>query len=650
MPPRAQSPAHAVALADSRLRGWFAAGLIALAALVAYHNSLRVPFIFDDRQAVVENPTIRHWSTALFPPGDNGSGVRGRPLVNLSLALNYAVGGLDVRGYHALNLLVHVSAALVLYGIVRRTLRRPRLSARFGGVASQLALVVAVSWAVHPLLTESVTCIVQRTESLAGLFYLLTLYGFVRATEPDGSKRWLIASVAAALLGVLTKEILATAPLLVLLYDFTFGVECLPKIWPKRRGYFLALLATWLPLAGLVFGADGRGGTVGFGVGILWWEYAFRQCAAIVSYVGLGFWPHPLVLDYGIDVVHGLAAVWPQALLLGGGVAGTIWALRRRHATGFLGAWFFVVLAPSSSVLPLATQTMAEHRVYLPLAALVTGGVVASYRWLGRRSLLLGWLGAIALAVGTMARNETYRTALSIWADTASQRPGNARAHSNLAVELLDLKRLPEAERELRAALSLAPNYADALANLGQMLVNSQRPAEAVPVLEHVLALRPDYFSAQFSLATAFDGLGRPADAIVHYDAAVRLQPDSALANFGLGTTLAATGRVSTAVAPLEKAVRLQPESALMQATLASALAAVGRGPEALAHFETALRLQPDSAETHFNFGLLLAQTGDYVGARQQWERALELKPDYAEVRASLEQLRDNSRRAPTAP
>jgi hypothetical protein len=158
--------------------------LILVAGLWAYHNSFRAPLIFDDAFSITRNPHIRHlwpiWD-ALSPASK--SFVGGRPIVNLSLALNYALGGLAVRGYHVFNLAIHLLAGLTLYGIVRRTLLRPGLSERFGASAEWIALAVALLWTVHPLQTEAVTYISQRCESLMGLFYLLTLYWFICGVE-----------------------------------------------------------------------------------------------------------------------------------------------------------------------------------------------------------------------------------------------------------------------------------------------------------------------------------------------------------------------------------------------------------------------------------------------------------------------------------
>ena len=154
------------------------------AALIAFHGSIAVPFFFDDHAAITHNPTIRELrrlGTVLLPPND-GSGMAGRPVVNLSLALNHALGGIDPRGYHAFNLALHGLSGLLLFGLARRTLLTPTLRARFGPAAGALGFVIALLWTVHPLQTESVSCVIQRTELLVGFFFLLALYAFVRAT------------------------------------------------------------------------------------------------------------------------------------------------------------------------------------------------------------------------------------------------------------------------------------------------------------------------------------------------------------------------------------------------------------------------------------------------------------------------------------
>ena len=168
-----------------------ALALLLLVAVAAYHNSFTGPFIFDDAIWINENSNIRHlWpiGAVLFPP--DATVVGGRPVVSLTLALNYALGGLNVWGYHAFNLVIHILAAWTLFGVLRRTLILPRLRERFGSAATPLALAAAILWMIHPLQTESVTYVIQRTEALMGLFYLLVLYGVIRGATWGGSRWW----------------------------------------------------------------------------------------------------------------------------------------------------------------------------------------------------------------------------------------------------------------------------------------------------------------------------------------------------------------------------------------------------------------------------------------------------------------------------
>ena len=254
---------------------WRSAALLVAAVVLCYWNSLGAPFLFDDAGAIAKNPTIRHLASfAVLHPPANGSTTTNRPVLNLSFAVNYALSGEGVWSYHALNVAIHAWAALVLLGIVRRTLSGAALRERFGAAAPSLAFLIALLWALHPLQTETVVCIAQRTESLWSLFFLLTLYGFIRGVEADRSFcrsllagdgphvpsgvacqqaptsadresthacRWLSLSFLSCLLGMGTKEVMVTAPLLVLLYDRTFVAGRFSAAWRQRRTYYVAL-------------------------------------------------------------------------------------------------------------------------------------------------------------------------------------------------------------------------------------------------------------------------------------------------------------------------------------------------------------------------------------------------------------------------
>jgi tetratricopeptide (TPR) repeat protein len=609
-----------------------------LAAFAAYHNSFSGPFIWDDLLSITDNPTIRHLGSALSPPNDVGVG--GRPISNLTLALNYALGGTEVWGYHAFNLLIHTLAGLTLFGLVRRTLQRPVLNERFGTFALPLALAVAVIWTVHPLQTEAVTYITQRYESMMGLFYLFTLYCFVRSVESAAPVKWQILSVVACLLGVMSKEIIVTAPVMVLLYDRTFVAGSFLEAWRRRWRYYLGLASMWLLLVPLLTGVHQR--SAGFGLGVTWWRYALNSCRSVVLYLKLAVWPHPLVLDYGTDIVHHASEITPYVMVLAVLVAGTAVALWRRPVVGFAGAWIFVILAPASSVVPLAGQPMAEHRMYLSLAAVIGLGVLALYARIGRRSIPVFAAAAAGLGWITIQRNKDYRSELTIWSDTVAKRPNSERAHNNLGIAWSKMPgRLDDAIAQYREALRLKPGYAEVHYNLGAAWAKMPgRLHDAAAQYEEALRLKPDYMEAHYSLGVAWSKMpGRLQDAIAQYEAALRLKPDYAAAHNNLGLAWSQMpGRLQDAIAQYEAALRLQPDSAEAHNNLGNAWSQVpGRLKDAAAQFEAALRLKPDYAEAHNNLGVAWSQLpGRLKDAAAQYEEALRLKPDYAEAHYNL--------------
>jgi tetratricopeptide (TPR) repeat protein len=667
-----------------------AGGIIVLVVLVAYGHTFSVPFIYDDAESITTNPTLCHlWPVwrALTPPhavpSDGGRPVAGRPIFNLSLAVNYALSGEAVWSYHALNLAIHVFAGLVLFGVVRRTLLQLRLRKHFGDAAWWLALAVAVLWTVHPLQTEAVTYISQRAESLMGLFYLLTLYCFIRGVErrsgftpdmsginpdlqiargkgagPSGSQPqllvlgsqpstlnsqlWLAASLLFCLLGMSTKEVMVSSPLIVLLYDRTFVAGTFQEAWSKRWRLYAGLASTWLWLGYLVANTQGRGGSAGFGTHVTWWSYALTQFRAIVHYLRLSLWPDPLVFDYGTTLATRTAEILPYAAVVLLLVAGTALALWRWPAVGFLGAWFFAILAPSSSVVPVATETMAEHRMYLALVAVVVPVVLGFYSLLGRRSAVIFLALVAGLGCVTVRRNQDYRGELAIWSDTVAKCPGNERAHNNLGNALLDVPgRLADAMAEFEAALRIKPDDAEAHNNLGSALIKVPgRLADAMAEFEAALRINPEYAEAHNNLGNALLNLpGRAADAMAEFETALRINPDYAIAHYDLGNAFCEVpGRLPDAVAQYEEALRINPASAETHANLGTALLNLpGCLPDAMAEFETALRINPDFVEAHNNLGNALSEMpGRLPDAIAQYQAALRIKPDYAEARNSL--------------
>ncbi len=597
-----------------RSRLWLAGLLIVLAGLAAYHNSFTGPLVFDDQLSIAENPTLRSLLTAWAPPRGQGATVEGRPLLNFSLALSQGLAGGGTTGHHALNLAIHLGAGLALFGLSRRTLALPGTDARLRAVSLPLALCLALLWVVHPLQTESVTYIVQRAESQMGLFFLLTLYCLVRGGGGGkGSGAWLTAATVCCWLGAATKEVMAAAPVLALLHDRTFLAGSFRGAWRARRITHAALFSSWLLVAVLVWSSGNRGGTVGFGSHVPWWDYALTQCDAIAHYVKLALWPHPLVFDYGPELRTSLTGVLPPAVLTALLVGGTLYALVRRPAWGFLGFWFLALLAPTS-LIPGNRQALAEHRMYLSLAPLLAALVIGVFLLLGGRRAPSAWpraallLATLAAGLGciTVRRNEDYRTELALYRDTAAKRPCNAFAHYNLA----------------------------------KLLAEGGAPAAAIPEYEAALRVRPGFPAALFNLGNALAELGRLSPAEEAFRDALRLTPEYPQAHYNLGNVLLRLGRKSEAADQFAAAARQAPGFFAARENLGSVWLELGRLDDARAEFEAVLRLRPESAAAHFGLGNVSFLEGRLPEAVRAYERALQLSPDLPPARGQLARAR----------
>ena len=635
---------------------FLAAGVITLATVTAFSSSFNGVFVFDDQFAIVDNVSLRQlWplSIPLSPPND-GSPVTGRPLLNLSLAVNYAISQGEIWSYHTANLTIHLTAALLLFGILLRTFDLPSMRKQWGTNRVPLALSIALLWAIHPLQTESVTYISQRAESLVGLFYFLTLYCFVCGEVSGVARSWHIGAVLACLLGMASKEVMASAPLIVLLFDRTFCAGSFREAWRRHFAFYLSLAATWVLLGALVVSAGGRARTVGFGLGISISSYLNTQFWAVVHYLQLCVWPDVLVLDYGTATLTNLWEIVPAAvvvMLLGSATAVT---LRRSPKIGFLGAWFFLILAPTSSVIPVATQSIAEHRMYLPLAAVLATMVICACvagRWLVERETISGAnfgralpVAGVCLVIGvglgfgilTFRRNQDYQSDVLIWQDTVAKAPGNVRAHNELGLALTKHRRPDEAIAEYQKAVELDPEYAHAHINLGSELTKCGRLDEAVDHFQQAVRIRPDSAEARNALGNALARQERLKPAIAEFKKALEIQPGFASAQNNLGMALVKAGRIEEAASHFQKAVELRPGDAQAHSNLGSASRACGRQNEAVACYRQAVAISPENAEFRHSLAIVLTQQGLLDEAIAEYLHALTIKPDYAEAQNNL--------------
>jgi len=503
-----------------------------VATALAYLNSFANPFIFDDELIIVNNPDTRR----LLPLD-----IAARWVVNLTFRLNYATGQLRVADYHLTNLAIHLAAALALFGVIRRTLMLPRSGAIWKDHGTFVAGTVAALWAVHPLLTQSITYICQRYEAMMGLCYLLTFYTFIRgvgAASPHGRSAWYGLSVALCLLGMGTKEVMATAPLVILLFDLLIAAPSPRAAWRERWLVHLGLWATlgvfalleWRMFA--VVGQSGKGVTLAVSP----ISYLLTQMQVIPHYLRLSIVPYPLCFDYAWPFVERWTeAALPGALLVGVGLL-TAWLSVKRRPEAFIGVWFFCILAPTSSIVPVPDAAY-EYRMYLPLAAVLTCAVLGGYRLLHRRisgekasRVAVVMLVAVLVVTGvamTHRRNQAYRSVLAVWEDVVRTRPQNLRARLNFSSALLREGRLADVQREARAVVE-------------QLSHCSQLDAEDIPAWGGTAGEAELYRDARhYAIGHNYMGVaciqqGNPEAAEAHFAEAVRLLPQFKVASRNL--------------------------------------------------------------------------------------------------------------------
>jgi Tfp pilus assembly protein PilF len=544
------------------MRRFFPA-IIALGTLGAFYNSLAGVFVFDDRLHILENVQIRSlhpfWGPLLHTS---------RPFVQWTLALNYAVSGLAPWSYHVFNALIHVAAALTLFGIARHALRRV---SSLSAAADELAMVISLLWAVHPLQTESVTYIIQRGESMMGLFCLVVIYSGIRSTKSPLPARWYVCGILACVLGLASKPVMAIAPLLMLMFDRTFLAGSFRTALRDRRGFYigLALSLLFLPLF-LAGRLEEWKTTAGFDFAHLTpLQYARTQPGVIFRYFRLALWPDSLCLDYDWS----MAARLPIVIVYSAGivllVGASLFCLLRKPSLGFLGAWFFLALAPTSSFVPIA-DVIFEHRMYLPLAAVIAMAVISIFRLVeivplapNKRHLaymMVTGIIAITLVGRTIVRNDEYASPITLWTSATETSPRSARAHYSLGVVLAERQSFELARAHFLTAIAIRPDYPEAHYNLGNAFLAQHLPADAIPCFRKAIALEPGDAQMHNNLGVALLCVNDPVAATTQFDQALLLDPSNASAHFNRAKVAKDAGEYELAVRNFNAAIGLRPD------------------------------------------------------------------------------------------
>jgi Flp pilus assembly protein TadD len=563
-------------------------GLVVLVFLI-YSSGFNGPFIFDDLPNIQRNPHIRMKTLTL--EGIKRAGFESfspnRPIANISFALNYYFQQDNVLGYHIVNILIHVTSGILLYFFVKTTLSIPSLRSKYAP-QGWIPLFTAVIWLVHPVQTQSVTYIVQRMNSMAAMFYVLSflLYAKARLAPQKGKKQVLFGGcIIAGMLALGSKEIAATLPFFIFLYEWYFFQE-LRWTWLKRHGF--PVLGIWIllvvvsfmylgahPVESIFAAYDTRNFTLT--------QRVLTEFRVVIFYISLLIFPHPsrLNLDHDFALSHSL--IDPITTLLSiGAIAGVIglaiYTAKRQRLLSFCILWFLGNLVIESSVIGL--EIIFEHRTYLPSMLVGLMAATLVHRHLKSKKMGLGVLCTVVLVFSfwTYERNSMWRDDVTLWTDCVQKSPNKARPHYNLGA---------------------------------------------------VIGRR-----------------GKLQETMSHYTEALRINPDHAEAHNGLAVALASQGNFKEAISHYSETLRIKPRFAEAHNNLGNALANQGRLEEAISHFSEVLRMNPNDAEAHNNLGNALASQGIFKKAISHYSETLRIKPDYAEARENLKRaltLRDES-------
>jgi protein O-mannosyl-transferase len=608
--------------------------IIALLGLLVYGQTLHVLWYFDDLPNIVENPVIRDLTLATRSLLTSGRG-----LAQWSFALNYRFAGLEVTGYHLVNIAIH----LVTAGFVQAILRR------LFPPASWLPLLGALLFLVHPLQTQAVTYIVQRMTSLSGLCFFLALYLYIRgretlvATGNCFSRRhvlYYLASLFAGAAAVLIKQNAAILPLALLLFDAYFLSKEGVGNWQKRLLYVLPFFVVplWLTVVQLLLPlAQGTGFAELTGAGSLVNQqqisslhYLATEFSVIWLYLRLLVLPYGQALDYGYPVVESLLTGKTILALLG--IIVVLWgacACRKRMPLVSFGIfWFFLALSVESSLIPL--DPVFEHRLYVPLFGfvLVVLGLLQrlpQHRWGEVILLLLLPL----LAVTAWQRNALWNDPIAFYESNLRWAPWSERVRVALSKEYLDAGRYDEALALLERALQINPNYVDAYQNLSFLYIERSQYDRAMEIL--LRGLRIDPFSARLNdnIGTLYEKIGQSGLAITHLQRAIALDPSFAKAYLSLGAVYAENGQPQQAIENYRKAIALTDRNVDAHFNLGVIFYRQKRLREAQQEFLLATEQAPGDAEALAN----LARISLELGERQT---ALDILPRLGQMNAKL--------------
>ena len=614
--------------------------VIIISGIIAYSNSFDCSFHFDDENvfhsSITESTsTLADW-LRLFP---------NRPVGIITFYLNYQIHGLDVWGYHLVNLIIHLANAFLVWWLTWLTLSTPAISkTEISRHKTAVAFLTGLLFVTHSLATQSVTYIVQRFASLSTLFYLLAMALFARGKlwQGDRTIAWLLfcGAFLCALLGMRTKEMVFTLPFAILLYDFCFFKTTFRK-WRLKdesillSGVILLVFLFWAlrivsfksfdpvpPIQGYVFSISAK-------------EYLYTQFSVILTYLRLFILPVHQNLDYDYQISNSffhLKTFLSFSLLLGILAAGLM-LFKRYRLISFGIFWFFLTLAVESSIVPISQNVIFEHRTYLPGYGFFLVLIASCFYFLRGRYfhlavVLLLLLSAVNAGL-TYQRNKVWKNEFTLWSDVLKKSPNKARPNNNFGQVMLAQGKVKEAIYYYDRAIRLSPKFIYLYNNRGAAYAKLGLYQKAIENYDEAIRLNRDHFSAYYNRANSYAALGKDQMAIADYRQAIRLSPKFANAYINLGIVQIKLGHYREAIDNCSQAVRLKPRDPNGYYNRGEAYLKLGLYQQAIEDFSTVVRLQPGDYEAYHLRGVAHGKLDFHRSEIEDYSQAIRLKPDY---------------------
>lgn len=670
-------------------RMWVPMAVILIGGLIVYSNTFKSPFVLDDIHTIVEEEARR----TLYFSIDRWFGTRALPI--FSFDLNYYFNGLNVSGYHAVNIGIHLISSISVFWLayelsaaIYKTkvfkLKRWRFTNHLF-----LAQMAGLLFALHPIQTQAVTYIVQRLASMATMFYVLALWFYVRF-RVSHTKRdrqiWGGLSLATTLAAMHSKEIAATLPVAVLFIEVMFFIRRLKETRKGKEGRnwraaaksslvvipwlitIIVIPAYMLEVRDLFLRVESEpssmaGDTILDKVNprkiatvsaettkISRKTYLLTQVNAIRTYWRLIVWPsgqnidhdYPLTLTFKNKETL-LSLLLHITLLSGAAIAG----IKGRRLLGFGILFFYLAMLPESSIIPII-DVFFEHRLYLPMVGAVLAAADVG-QWIMERLAGKGKHGegawmitliclALIVTLGglTFARNRIWKDEVTLWSDAQAKSPNKARPHNNLGKAYLDRRMFDKAEELYKRELEIDAKSVSAHNNLGSIYGVQGKYEEAISEINKALEIKPDHDAAFNNLGNVLMMQEKLTEAEEAYNKSIGLNTKDAGVYRNLGDVLAKQGKYEQAAEAYKKAVEMVPTQALWHSKLGAAYGALRRTKEAKAELEKAIQLDPKMASAYGNMGNVLAEAGDYQEAARAYIVYLQLNPKDTAVMSNL--------------